>query len=140
MSRLKHLLKPSTLVRIYNSLVLPRLYFSILCWGFEYERLVKLQRRAMRIIHQAKYNAPHPPTRISAELYRLPVNKSCTNSRIRHYFHSLFNSLPIEVKNRFDTHSIAVFSHGYKLSLLKKYSSEYCIGNCYICGPTAMRN
>ena len=54
MSRLKHVLKPSTLATIHNSLVLPHLYFSILCWGFESERLVKLQKRAVRIIHRAK--------------------------------------------------------------------------------------
>ena len=34
MSRLKHVLKHSTLVPIYSWLVLLRLYFSILCWGF----------------------------------------------------------------------------------------------------------
>ena len=171
MSRLKHVLKPWTLVTIHNSLVLPHLYFSILCWGFESERLVKLQKRAVRIIHRAKYNAHSEPllkksgliaqkdifdfqrckfyykfkhnllpdftnfftlnnqihnynTRSSADLHRFPVNKSRTDLCIRHYNSSLFNCLPTEVKNRFDIHSTAVFSHGYKLSLLNKYSSE----------------
>ena len=55
------MLKPSTLVTIYNSPVLPHLYFSILCWGFETERLVELQKRAVRIIHRAKYNAHSEP-------------------------------------------------------------------------------
>ena len=188
MSRLKHVLKPSTLVTIHNSLVLPHLYFSILCWGFESERLVKLQKRAVRIIHRAKYNAHSEPllkksglialkdifyfqrckfyykfkhnllpdyftnfftlnnqihnhgTRSSAVLHRFPVNKSRTDSCITHYIPSLFNSLPTEVKNKFDTHSTAVFTHGYKLSLLNKYSSECRLRNCYICGLTTMRN
>ena len=61
MSRLKHLLQSSTLLTIYNSLVLPHLYFSILCWGFESQRLVKLQKRAVRNIHRAKYNAHSEP-------------------------------------------------------------------------------
>ena len=142
MSRLKHVLKPSTLVTIYNSLVLPHLYFSILCWGFESERLVKLQKRAVRTIHRAKYNAHSEPllkksgllalkdifdfqcckfyykfkhnllpdyftnfftlnnqihnynTRSSADLHRFPANNSRTDSCIRHYIPSLFNSLP----------------------------------------------
>ena len=56
MPRLKHLLQPSTLVTIYESLVLPHLYFLILCWDFESEQLVKLQKkRTVRIIHQTKY-------------------------------------------------------------------------------------
>ena len=181
-------LKPSTQATIYNSLILPHLYFSILCWGFESEWLVKLQKRAVRIIHRAKYNAHSEPllkksgilalkdifdfqcckfyhefkhyllpdyftdffalnnqihncdTRSSAGLHHFPVNKGCTNSCIRHYIPSMFNSLPTEVKNRFDTHSIAVFSHGYKLSLLNTYLSEYRIGNCYICGLSTMCN
>ena len=180
MSRLKHVLKPSTLVTIYNSLVLPHLYVSILCWGFESERLVKLQKRAVRIIHRAKYNAHSEPllkksgllalkdifdfqcckfyykfkhnllpdyftnfftlnnqihnynTRSSADLHRFPVNKSRTDSCIRHYIPSLFNSLPPEVKNRFDTHSIAVFSHGYKLSLLINTHRNAGIKRSYI--------
>ena len=59
--RLKHLLQSSTLLAIYNSLVLPHLYFSILCWGFESQRLVELQKRAVRNIHRAKYNAHSEP-------------------------------------------------------------------------------
>ena len=146
MSRLKHVIKPSTLVTIYNSLVLPHLYFSILCWGFESERLVKLQKRAVRIIHRAKYNAHSEPllkksgllalkdifdfqcckfyfkfkhnllpdyftnfftlnneihnynTRSIAGLHRFPVNKSRTDSCIRHYIPSLSNSLPPKLK------------------------------------------
>ena len=151
MSRLKHLLQSSTLLAIYNSLVLPHLYFSILCWDFESERLVNLQKRTVRNIHRAKYNAHSKPllkksgllalkdifdfqcskfyykfkhsllpdyftnfftlnsqiynydTRNSSE-HRFPVNKSHTNLCISHYIPYLFNSLPIEVKNRFDTH------------------------------------
>ena len=186
MSRLKHILTSSTLVTIYNSLILPHLYCSILCWGFESERLVKLQKEAVRIIHRAKYNAHSDPllkksgfialkdifdfqrckfyykfkdnllpdyftiftlnnqihnhdTRSSADLHRFPVNKSHTDS-CRHYIPSLFNSWPTEVKNRFDTHYTAVFSHGYKLSLLNKYSSECRLRNCYICELMRLRN
>lgn len=184
MSRLKHLLEPATLKTLYNSLVLPHLYFSILCWGFDSERLTKLQKRAVRIIHRAKYNAHSEPllkksgllylkdifdfqcckfyykfkhnllpdhftnfftlnnqihnydTRSSSDLHRFPVNKSRTNLCIRHYIPTLFNSLPNEVKFRFDTHSIATFAHGYKLYLLRRYNSECSIRNCYICGHT----
>ena len=184
MSRLKHLLQSSTLLTIYNSLVLPHLYFSILCWGFESQRLVKLQKRAVRNIHRAKYNDnAHSEillkksgllalkyifdfqcckfyykfkhsllpdyftnfftlnnqihnyyTRSSSDLHRFPVNKSHTNLCISHYTPNLFNSLPIEVKSRFDTHSIAAFSHDYKLAFLNRYSSGCHIKDCYVCG------
>ena len=61
MSRLKYQLDKTTLVLIYNSLVLPHFYFSILAWGFESERLIKLQKKAIRTIHRAKYNADTKP-------------------------------------------------------------------------------
>ena len=42
---------------IYNSLILPHLQYSILAWGFYADRIFKLQKRAMRIITNGKYNA-----------------------------------------------------------------------------------
>ena len=55
MSRLKYQLDKTKLVLIYDSLVLPHFYFSILAWGFESERSLKLQKKAIRTIHRAKY-------------------------------------------------------------------------------------
>ena len=180
MSRLKHLLQSSTLLTIYNSLVLPHLYFSILCWGFESQRLVKLQKRAVRNIHRAKYNAHSTPllkksglfalkdifdfqcckfyykfkhsllpdyftnfftlnnqihnynTRSSSDLHRFPINKSRANLCIIHYIPNRFNSCPLKLKIGL-TH-FAAFSHGYKLALLNRYSSECHIRDCYVCG------
>ena len=57
MNRLKYQLDKTTLLLIYNSFVLPHFYFSVLAWGFESERLLKLQKKAIRTIHRAKYNA-----------------------------------------------------------------------------------
>ena len=61
MSRLKYQLDKTTLVLIYNSLVLPHFYFSILASGFESERLPKLQKKVIRTIHRAKCNAHTKP-------------------------------------------------------------------------------
>ena len=181
MSRLKFMLHEDTLKLIYNSLVLPHLYFSILAWGFESERLIKLQKRAVRIIHRAKYNAHSEPllkksgllglsdifnlqctkfyykfkhgllpayfhdfftlnnqihgynTRQSTDLHRFPVNKSKTNSCIRHYIPTLFNKLSAELKTKFETHSLAGFAHNYKRYMINKYSAECLIRDCYVC-------
>ena len=61
MSRLKYQLDKTTLVLIYNWLVLSHFYCSILAWGFESERLLRLQKKAIRTIHRAKYNAHTKP-------------------------------------------------------------------------------
>ena len=49
---------PQQVLRIlYNSLILPNLQYCILLWGFKSDRLLKLQKRAVRIITRSKYNA-----------------------------------------------------------------------------------
>ena len=72
--RLKHLLQSSILLTISNSLVLPHLYFSILCWGFESQRLVKLQKRAVRNINRTKYNAHSEPLLKKSGLLTLKIS------------------------------------------------------------------
>jgi hypothetical protein len=61
MSRIKRYVPTVALKSIYNSLVLSRLYYCILLWGFDSSRLFKLQKRAVRIICRSKYNAHTDP-------------------------------------------------------------------------------
>ena len=61
LNRLKRFLPSTTLKLLYNSLVLPHLQYGILSWGFEYSRVFKLQKRAMRIISLSRYNAHTEP-------------------------------------------------------------------------------
>ena len=61
MSRIKRFTSSGILRMIYNSLVLPHLYYVILAWGFNNNRILKLQKRAVRIISKAKYNAHTEP-------------------------------------------------------------------------------
>ena len=182
MSRLKYILHEDTLKMIYNSLILPHFYFAILAWGFESDRLCKLQKRAVRTVNRAKYNAHSEPllkksgllalrdifdlqcfkfyykfkhgllpayfqnfftrndqihdhdTRQKTDLHHFPTKKSRTDFCIRHYIPNLFNKLPADLKSKFDTHSLASFSHNYKRYVLQKYSTECAIPGCYICG------
>jgi hypothetical protein len=61
MSRIKRYVPKAALKLIYNSLILSRLYYCILLWGFDSARLLKLQKRAVRIICTTKYNAHTNP-------------------------------------------------------------------------------
>ena len=61
MNRIKNFVPAHVLPIIYNSLILPHLQYSILAWGFYADRLFKLQKRAMRIITNSKYNAHTEP-------------------------------------------------------------------------------
>ena len=61
MNRLKRYLQFSALKLIYSSLILSHLQFAITSWGFELERLSKLQKRAIRIMTNSKYNTQTDP-------------------------------------------------------------------------------
>ena len=57
MNRLKRYLPFSAMKLIYDSLILSHLQFGITCWGFEWNRIFKLQKRALRKMTNSKYNA-----------------------------------------------------------------------------------
>ena len=61
MNFLKRYLPLSALKIMYDSLILSRIQFGITCWGFEWGRLAKLKKRAVRIIANSKYNAHTEP-------------------------------------------------------------------------------
>ena len=61
MNRLKRYLPFSAMKLMYESLVLSHLQFGISCWGFECDRIFKLQKRALRILTDSKYNAHTEP-------------------------------------------------------------------------------
>lgn len=182
MSRLKHQLPMESLKMIYNSLVLPHFYYAILVWGFDCERLNKLQKRAVRIIHSTKYNAHTEPlmrasnmlkikdifdtqcikfiyrfnhrllptyfenvfqrnheiharaTRRATDFYCFPVNRSRTKFCIRHYIPKLYNNLPSNIKEKFDTHSMESLSQHFKKWRINSYMLECQVANCYVCG------
>lgn len=62
MNKLKHILPSSVLLTIYNSLAFPHINYGILCWGYSNTNsILKLQKKAARIITNSKYNAHSDP-------------------------------------------------------------------------------
>ena len=56
MNGLKRYLPISAMKLMYDSLILSHLQFGITNWGFEWDRISKLQKRALRIMTNSKYN------------------------------------------------------------------------------------
>ena len=77
---------------LYNSLILPHLQYSILCWGFKTSRLFKLQKRAMRIITCSKYNAHSDP--IFKKLNLLKISDIYNISLLKFYYKFKKDKLP----------------------------------------------
>jgi hypothetical protein len=61
LNRLKRYLPQHILLTLYNTLVLPHLNYGVLLWGWRSERLVKLQKRLVRIITNSRYNEHSDP-------------------------------------------------------------------------------
>ena len=71
MNRLKRYLPFSAMKLMYESLILSHLQFGITCWGFEWNRMFKLQKRALRIMTNSKYNAHTEPLFKELELLKV---------------------------------------------------------------------
>ena len=61
MNRIKNIVSSNILLKIYNSLILSHLHYGILCWGFNSNKLFRLQKKAIRVIAKQKYNAHTDP-------------------------------------------------------------------------------
>ena len=61
LNRLKRILPLNIKIILYNSLMLPHLNYGITLWGFKCERILKLQKKAARILSASKYNAHTEP-------------------------------------------------------------------------------
>ena len=50
LNKLKHTLPQEIKLILYNSLILPHTNYCIMAWGFHSSRILKLQKKALRII------------------------------------------------------------------------------------------
>ena len=113
MNRLKRYLPISAMKLMYDSLILSHLQFGITSWGFEWDRISKLQKRALRIMTNSKYNAHTDP--LFKRLHLLKVNDifdvQClkfwykfVNKKLPNYFRDMF-------KYNYELHEIGTRSH-----------------------------
>ena len=113
MNRLKRYLPISAMKLMYDSLILSHLQFGITNWGFEWDRISKLQKRALRIMINSKYNAHTDP--LFKQLHLLKVKDifdvQClkfwykfVNKKLPNYFRDMF-------KYNYELHEIGTRSH-----------------------------
>jgi len=59
--RLKNTVPTNVLFTLYNSLILPYLTYGLLLWGERCGKLLKMQKKAVRLVVNAKYNSHTDP-------------------------------------------------------------------------------
>ena len=92
LNRLKRCLPIKPKLLIYSSLILPYLNFGILAWGYKCERIIKLQKKVVRIISISKYNAHTEP--IFKTLNLLKVTDILKLQELKLYYKFKQGSLP----------------------------------------------
>ena len=144
MNRLKRYLPFSAMKLMYDSLILSHLQFGITCWGFEWNRILKLQKRALRIMTNSKYNAHTEPLFKELEMLKVKnifdvqymkfwykfVNKSLPEYLAR-CFHSIMNYT--KSKHVVRTNSICFLPGLSALAMFWDIISQTCCKN--ILGP-----
>ena len=99
MNRLKMYLPIPVMKLMYDSLIRSHLQFGITCWGFECNRLFKLQKCALIIMINSQYNAQTEPLYKDLKLLKLDgvFDIQCmnffykfTNNTLPKYSHSVF--------------------------------------------------
>lgn len=92
LNRLKRIIPIKSLIAIYNSLINSHINYGILCWGYKCNRILKLQKKAVRIISNSKYNAHSQP--IFKQLRILTVNDIFTRKLYKFYYRMYHKNLP----------------------------------------------
>ena len=84
MTRLKYFLTTDILRTIYNSLILPHLNYCIMVWGFECQRIQKIQKKCVRIICASKFNSHSEPLFKSLNLLKVEDIFKCQSLKFYH--------------------------------------------------------
>ena len=107
LNKLKNYLPLSIMKLIYNSLIQSHLNYCNLIWGFNNNRVYKLQKKAIRTITRSKYNSHTEPLFKKLSILKLP-DLLLLNS-LKFYFKYLNAKLPIyflqyDIVHRYQSH------------------------------------
>ena len=86
-------------MKIYNSLILSRLHYGILCWGYDCHNLFKLQKKAIRTICKTKYNSHTDP--LFKQLNLLKIEDIFKVQCLKFFFKFENNKVPIYFSETF---------------------------------------
>ena len=96
-NKLKYQLHQTTLLTIYNSLILPHLNYCLLAWGHDSKRIHKLQKKAIRIIEKSHFFSHTDP--IFKKLNVLKIYDLQYVQQLKFYFKYTNRCLPVYFQN-----------------------------------------
>ena len=107
-NRIKNSIPQQILNLMYNSLILPHIYFCITAWGFKCNRIFTLQKKSLRIITKSKFNSHTEP--LFRELSMLKVEHIFQMQCLKLYYNVINERTPdffsnmLKLKGRMHSH------------------------------------
>ena len=149
MNRLKRFLPQKILITLYNSLCLPHLTYGSLAWGASnINNLIKIQKKAIRVICNTKYNAHTEPLFKNREILKLTDLIKLNELRFCYKFET--GTLPKYFLTSYVTKNEEVHSnnasqlHLYRIPRVKnklaKKNTKFRICNTYNNCPESIRS
>ena len=107
LNKLKLILPINIKILLYNTLLIPHINYCLMAWGFNCNRLYTLQKKAIRIISQSKYNAHTSP--LFKKLKLLKLQDLLKLQQLKFYYKYTHKRLPTYLQKlplypRTDTH------------------------------------
>ena len=131
LNRLKFQLPLNILKIVYNSLVHSHLNYGLLCWGYQIQRLIKLQKKAIRVITLSKYNSHTEPLFKKHRI--LSLEDQYKMKLLQFYYRHQNNTLPdyftytFSIIKQRDTHAINTRNTKFLTHRVKHKFAENCI-------------
>ena len=97
LNKLKNVLPLSVKKILYNSLISSHLNYGILTWGYNCRRLINLQKKAIRIVSNSKYNSHTEP--IFKNLHILKLTDMVRINQLKFIHNYINGKLPAYFQN-----------------------------------------
>ena len=91
-NRLKHVLPTHIKIILYQTLIQSHLNYCLLIWGYNCARLIKLQKKAIRLVSLSKYNAHCDP--LFKKFKILKLTDTLRLQELQFYYKHTHNKLP----------------------------------------------
>ena len=130
LNKLKYIIPQRIKILLYNTLLITRLNYCLMIWGFNQERISKLQKRAIGIFTLSKYNAHTSP--LFKTLNLLTINDMHSLQELKFYYKFLHNLLPVNLQNWQINNNIGVHNHNTRRQneIYNVRINHYFAGKC----------
>ena len=92
LNRLKYVLPLGIKIILYNTLILPHINYCIMAWGYKGTRLLKIQKKTVRIITLSGYSSHSEP--LFKQLNMLKIADQLRLQELKFYFKYIHKNLP----------------------------------------------